>query len=244
MFAASDHLITLDRGTIEAPGTTIDLALNPISVMGTGSGSVSIAPLGGDLYEALFTLPVQFNEAFEVMNVPIVGTVTGNIQGSGTFVARQQFMLTSLPGDYDFDGDLDCDDIDLLQSAILTGSTNLLFDVNGDGMVTLPDYQAWVTDLKETLPGDADLDFSVDGSDFNSWNAHKFTSDRGWCQGDFSGDGTVDGTDFNTWNANKFTSAEGTGSQVPEPPGTVLGLCGILLFICTNMRLTNVHISG
>lgn len=64
------------------------------------------------------------------------------------------------------------------------------------------------------IPGDANLDDAVDGSDFIVWNSHKF-SEGGWCSGDFDLNGFVDGADFIQCNANKFTSANSTA--VPEP---------------------------
>ena len=66
------------------------------------------------------------------------------------------------------------------------------------------------------LPGDANLDGSVDGQDFIEWNANKFTDTHAWCAGNFNADESVDGQDFIIWNANKFTSADGVAA-VPEP---------------------------
>ena len=70
-------------------------------------------------------------------------------------------------------------------------------------------------DIYAALPGDANGDKSVDVSDFNIWNANKFTSTDDWTKGDFNHDGFVDVTDFNVWNANKFTSF--SPNVVPEP---------------------------
>ena len=76
------------------------------------------------------------------------------------------------------------------------------------------------------LPGDANLDGFVDASDFNIWNANKFTANAAWCSGDFNADGLVDASDFNIWNANKFQSADSV-HMVPEPTG--LGLVVVAL---------------
>ena len=57
------------------------------------------------------------------------------------------------------------------------------------------------------LSGDANLDGSVNGADFQAWNSHKFTSTAAWCSGDFTADGVVDGFDFLIWNANKSQTA-------------------------------------
>ena len=47
----------------------------------------------------------------------------------------------------------------------------------------------------------------MDVSDFNAFNSNRFTSDAGWCGGDFNADGVVDVSDFNLWNTNKFQSS-------------------------------------
>ena len=117
-------------------------------------------------------------------------------------------------GDFDDDGDLDCDDVDALTAEIASGGTNLLFDVNGSGTISQADLDFWISDLKGTLPGDANLDFVVDGGDFIEWNSHKFTSTGTWCSADFNADGVTDGQDFVIWNDNKFTSAP-VGAALP-----------------------------
>ncbi len=129
-----------------------------------------------------------------------------NEQGIGEYELLIQ-SGTSTAGDFDADGDLDCDDVNALTQAIASGSGDLRYDVTGDNLVNLDDLDEWVLNLKGTLFGDADLDFSVDGNDFILWNASKFTSGTAWCSGDFNADGRTDGEDFLVWNANKFTSA-------------------------------------
>jgi hypothetical protein len=92
------------------------------------------------------------------------------------------------------------------------------YDPNG---ATFMNYRA--------LPGDANGDFVVDGSDFIIWNAHKFTTGTEWLTGDFTEGGITDGSDFIAWNTHKFTSV---GTMLPEP-GTLPLLVGIgMLFFC------------
>ncbi len=62
------------------------------------------------------------------------------------------------------------------------------------------------------LVGDANLDGVVDVSDFNLWNAHKFTTTAQWTKGDFNADGFTDVSDFNLWNTNKFKTANGNAA--------------------------------
>ena len=116
----------------------------------------------------------------------------------------------------DFDGDADCDigDIDAIITGIATGTGDAAFDLTGDGIVDLADRDQWLLDAGilniggAYLPGDANLDGVVDGSDFNRWNANRFASTGRWSQGDFNADGVTDGSDFNVWNANKFQASD------------------------------------
>ena len=84
------------------------------------------------------------------------------------------------------------------------------------------------------LPADANLDGVVDTSDFNLWNANKFTATPAWCAGDFNADGVVDASDFNIWNSHKFTSA--SGGTVPEPVGWPVLVLG---FLCGGAKATH-----
>ncbi|MEM7315290.1 MAG: LamG-like jellyroll fold domain-containing protein [Planctomycetota bacterium] len=145
----------------------------------------------------------------------------------------------SADGDFDDDGDYDCDDINALTSAIAAGANDIAFDLDGDEAVDLADRDAWLAEagavnLASGNPyklGDANLDGVVDVSDFGVWNANKFTTNDAWCEGDFTADGVVDVGDFNEWNGNKFTSSD--AAAVPEPGSMIMLLvlsAGLLRF--------------
>ncbi len=116
-------------------------------------------------------------------------------------------ISTSLEGDFDLDGDLDLDDLEALHAVARAGNNNVAYDVTDDGIVNASDVTKWVEELKGTLLGDANLDGSVDGSDFNRWNDHRFTFSTGWYDGDFNANGSVDTSDFNIWSGHRFQSA-------------------------------------
>ncbi len=79
------------------------------------------------------------------------------------------------------------------------GDGHFLQDIlYGPGMVAI--------NVLAALPGDANGDQVVDGTDFGIWNSHKFEQGTSWITGDFNGDQRTDGSDFNLWNAFKFTA--------------------------------------
>ena len=178
------------------------------------------------------------NNVSELMEVWSPGGNTRAITTSaGTFDLQ---TLAGLACDFDGNGACDLADIDSLVAAVASGSSDLTFDLNGDGMVTRADINdatsGWLTQAgaenvgvtggNPYLEGDANLDGSVDVPDFNQWNGNKFTSAAAWSQGDFTADGSIDVGDFNVWNNNKFTSS--AAAAVPEPSACVLAW-GLLL---------------
>ena len=140
-------------------------------------------------------------------------------------------FVTTPSGDFNGDQMWDCTDIDMLVAAVAASSTDLAFDMNGDGAITAADITdaglGWLavggannpgdTGGNAFIVGDANLDGFVNGQDFVTWNSNKFTTQAAWCSGDFNADGFVNGQDFVLWNSNKFTSSQDGLAAVPEP---------------------------
>jgi hypothetical protein len=149
----------------------------------------------------------------------------------------------TLPGDFNADGLLDCEDVNALTAAVATDGDIPTFDLNGDGMLSLADVDVWRAEAGETnlgpgkvyLPGDATLDGVVDGQDFLEWNAHKFTGELGWCSGNLNADNVVDGQDFLIWNDYKFQASDAL-SAVPEPGAGILAILAVAMLGATSMR--------
>ena len=168
-------------------------------------------------------------------------------EASGQIITPQSlgsmtFTRVSPRGDFG-DGIYDCSDIDMIVAAVASSSTDLSFDLNGDGSVDHGDITTWLAEAGAAnlasgnpyLPGDANLDGVVDVGDFNVWNANKFSMSAAWCAGDLNADGVIDVTDFNVWNSNKFSSSDASGSTVPEPSTLILAFLG-LAFCGMRMR--------
>ncbi len=160
------------------------------------------------------------------------GGFGGSSGNSGKIYQIKSLLIT---GDFDLDGDYSCADVDALVTEIVAGTNDSSFDLSGDGLVNPIDLTAWLAEagMAELPSGnpyplaDGNLSGDVDISDFNVWNANKFTSNSAWCGGDFNADGFVDVGDFNLWNGNKFTSA---AMAVPETQGW--GMVLFVMWVC------------
>ena len=115
---------------------------------------------------------------------------------------ENRYLMTA--GDFNADGLTNHQDINSLCRQVLLGTNEVTYDLNADGVVDSSDMDTMILDVVGTLFGDANLDYVVDASDFNAWNANKFEPTGSWETGDFNCDRVVDVSDFQIWNNNKF----------------------------------------
>jgi hypothetical protein len=170
------------------------------------------------------------------LTAPLLAGLSWAVSYSSTEVTLS--VTGTLKGDFDNNGSFACADVDGLVANIASGANTASFDMTGDGLVNSADLSSWLANAgaanlpsrRPYLPGDANLDGVVDGSDFGVWNSNKFTNVAAWCRGDFSANGAVDGSDFGIWNSNKFTASDsGSSSLVPEPSISLLLLGSLML---------------
>jgi len=139
-------------------------------------------------------------------------------------MGKRFVLIESSKGDTDGDGSLDIDDLDVIASRSMDPLfrdwlPDELFDVNADGSINSTDIRFWLTELREALPGDSDLNGTVEFQDFLSLS-DSFGGPGAWRNGDFDFDGRVGFPDFLVLSAAFGSSeiAESTSTtSVPEP---------------------------
>jgi hypothetical protein len=142
-----------------------------------------------------------------------------------------------LPGDFNADGTYGVEDVDALVAELVTPTGDLSFDLTGDMAVDDADLQEWrsvagsglgFTDA--VLPGDANLDGSVNATDLNTVGLGWQQMVAGWSAGDFTADGSVTAGDLNllalSW---QDSVAPAAANAVPEPATSCWLLLGLLL---------------
>ena len=132
-------------------------------------------------------------------------------------------------GDVDGDGSLDADDIDRLFTAAAKQSNITSLDLDGNGWIDNGDVNFLVETLLATLPGDSDLDGTVDATDFAAWQPHIFERCGTWATGDFNGDTLVDVRDFNAWNDNSF-AVPPVAAPSPRTPRAALASAAVVIW--------------
>ena len=138
------------------------------------------------------------------------------------------------PFDFNGDGSVDVADIDALVAEIVIGANDPRFDMSGDESVDIADVSLWLAVAASAngfdapyLPGDTNLDGSVNVADLNAFGQGWLGHADSWRFGDFNADGMVDAKDLNkigqNWLASISTATTHRG--VPEPRG-----CRLLAF--------------
>ena len=116
-----------------------------------------------------------------------------------------------------------------------TGSFWLYASAADLGLVGIPGpaIGANVDALEMMHPGDANLDYCVDGLDYVIWsnNFLPVGAATDWLRGDFNGDGLTDGLDYVVWSNNFQFGCPTAPTAVPEPAALsvlAVGLAALL----------------
>ena len=178
-----------------------------VSLEGGASLEYTIANPGGSDGNVIFW-------GVESITSPIT-SVTFSINGTVGF--DQIYTSLASAADFDFDGDVDGDDLALWESSL---GVDDLADADGDGDSDGIDFLIWQRLTDSFVEADFDHDGDVDGVDFLKWQ-------RGESPNPLSQ------SDLAVWEASYSTIAQlsATSTAVPEPATCVVLLCGMLAML-------------
>lgn len=120
----------------------------------------------------------------------------------GRVVPAVEVIISTIKSpDFNDDGQVDAIDIDLLCAAIQAEETDLRFDLDGDGTVSIQDHDQLITERLQTTYGDSNLDGRFDSSDLVAvFIAGEYedgvVGNSGWADGDWNCDGEFDTSDL------------------------------------------------
>ena len=153
------------------------------------------------------------------------------------FFSQHSLPLNSItPGDFDENGSLDANDIDLLSQAV--GGSEFRYDLNFDGVVSEADRNSWISDSSRTYYGDANLDGLFDSSDLvDVFQRNEYEDgvslNSGWADGDWNGDQEFDSGDIVLgFQSGGYEAGPRTLiAVVPETSSIALAFIGLLWLI-------------
>jgi hypothetical protein len=167
-----------------------------------------------------------------VVSVPDQSGFTGWVGvggwGSPSNVAYRYIHIgqtSIILGDFDGNGMLDMNDVDALSAAILVNDSR--FDVNHDDVVDTADLKRWVTDLRNTWLGDANIDGEFNSGDLvrvfqRGEYEDAIARNSTWSEGDWNGDGEFDTGDLVTAFQSGGFEKGPRAASVPEPGISIL----------------------
>ena len=146
--------------------------------------------------------------------------------------------------DHDFnnDGILDANDVDLLARAVSESSNDSQFDLNQDALVNSDDHTYWIKNLKNTYFGDSNLDDEFNSGDFVTvFSAGEYEDETAgnstWATGDWNGDGDFDSGDFVlAFSAGGYEIGPRVATAVPEPSSGILLIVALIFAFARRNR--------
>lgn len=199
--------------------------------LSAGETQVANVPHSFNSLHAHATLGVMWPQGFAR-----VEGVLDEVRFSRGFVPESELMINNFAeaGDFNIDGVLDIDDVDLLLPHVADEVYDRLLDANRDGLVNREDLTAWIHDLRDTWFGDANLDGEFNSSDLVSvFKAGQYEDGvlggSTWATGDWNGDHEFDTSDLvAAFQDGGYENGPRTAvSSVPEPSSILLIISGL-----------------
>lgn len=206
-----------------------DLDLHLYSVDGSTLDTVLLESIGAGNVEHIYV-----NDALGI-GTPLTGGRYALVVEGG--INPQEYALSWFSRfarlDCDFDGDGICDLTDLAGLYANIGTTEALYDVDGNGTVDAADISPWLSaasveanpfnaDNLTFVTGDLNFDGTVNSSDLGLLlNNFSATDEVQYGGGDLNGDGEINSTDLglllNNFGFSSLPQQAASASAVPEP---------------------------
>ena len=153
------------------------------------------------LYDDLAPWPkIDANSGFSLHRIGVnrYGNAAGSWRADAATPGR---VLFTIPGDFNEDGIVNADDIDLLSAQVRSATLDLSFDLNSDQKVDQADRRYLVHTILGTTFGDTNLDGVFNDQDLVAIFRSEKRDDgiplnSGWIDGDFNGDGEMTTSDL------------------------------------------------
>jgi hypothetical protein len=223
---ASAAILTINgNATVNTGGINLKVygKNNGDGISGGGSGTLSFA--AGTNLNVTLAAGYTPSNGDSVQAFPGWSSISGSVTppngwafdpSTGTLTFG---TVVNVPCDLDADGDCDIADIDSL--------------VNTPG-VTPAQISQWLADAGDEngfsgplLPGDANLDGSVNAQDLNQVGQNWLASGTAWSSGDFNGDDSTNAQDLNLVGQNWLSTVPSAAAAAAVPEPSSLGLLAI-----------------
>lgn len=181
----------------------------------------------------------------------------GNVTFSANLADYRDFIISATgyqTGDFDSDGNLTRNDIDLLTGVMLSGVSPEPFDLNSDGVIDQEDRRIWVEELAFTYFGDSNLDGQFNSQDLvtvfqQASYEDSIVGNGSWLSGDWNGDREFGTEDlvlaFQSAayeNGPRNRGGDDGAIVVPEPAGAyglmLTVIVGLMIFVRSSVMTT------
>jgi hypothetical protein len=231
--------VAIDGYTVLVSAPEINRAAGAVYVFDAISGmQVAVLKSPNEASDELFGSNVAVSNGRA-----LIGAESGVVDGQASGIAYIFNVSFADLADVNDDGAVTAADIDAVSAAIRAGSTDAMFDLNHDEVVSPIDRILWVRALNHTFFGDANLDGVFDSSDMVAvFQVGQYEDDvagnSGWAQGDWDGDSDFTSSDLVVaFQEGGYENGPRTAvASVPEPHSMILLLIGCLALAAPRRR--------
>lgn len=202
--AAGLYTVVYDSDGTPITGTPELRVYHNGELMASGSTSIRLSDINDVnnwLGRSNWTVDANFEGTFDEFRIYDYALTTNQVLGNAQAGPNTVNVGTGVACDFDGDSDCDATDIDALNAAIRTGSTEAKYDLDKNGTVNAADRDVWVVSLKKTWYGDVNLDGLFDSADFvSAFQVGEYedavANNSTWADGDWDGDTEFTSSDF------------------------------------------------